>query len=159
MTDPDQPPRPRPPGDLARALRAEVGLLRREHQRRVFAPRLAVGRLGERGPTTVVSGPVAPWRGDPWPPPTWLDAGTRFDVVDRLLAHPGPARDGTAHAWLLRPGGPGPHDEDHAWLAATRHACAAHGLGTAGFWVVTRYGWLDPVTGASRAWKRLRVDR
>ena len=57
------------------------------------------------------------------------------------------------------PGHPVLHDEDRAWLAATRHACSAHDLATAGFWVVTRYGWLDPVSGDSRTWKRLRIAR
>ena len=160
---PPAPPSPAPlpavARDLAGALRAEVGLLRREHQRRLFAPRLALGLLGERGPHTLVSGPVAPWRGDAWPPPAWLDPGTRFDVVDRLLTHPGPPRDGSVHTWFLRPGRPVLHDEDRAWFAAARHACTAHGMRTAGFWVVTRYGWLDPVSEEARTWKRLRVDR
>ncbi|GAA1942531.1 hypothetical protein [Nocardioides marmoribigeumensis] len=156
MTDPPEPARR---AGLLGALRAEVGLLRQEHQRRLFAPRLALGELGSRGPGTVLSGPIAPWQGDPWPPPAWLDAGLRFDVVDRLLGHPRVPRDGTAHVWLLRPGHPVLHDEDRAWLAATRHACSAHDLATAGFWVVTRYGWLDPVSGDSRTWKRLRIAR
>ena len=147
MTTPD------PPAD---ALRREVGLLRAEHTRRVFAARVGLGTPGRRGPGTVLSGPVDGWRGAPWPPPPWVDAGLRFDVADRLLAHRDLEHAGL-HAWLLRPGVVSLHDEDQAWLAAVRHACAAHSVELVGFWVVTRYGWLDPVGGESRAWKRLRV--
>ena len=147
------------PAGLLADLRAEVGLLREDQHRRVFAARVALGRPGHRGPGTVVSGPVAPWRGAPWPPPAWLDAGTRFDVVDRLVGSPVLARSGGVHAWLLRPGVPSVHDEDLAWLAAVRRACSAHGLPTLGFWAVTRYGWLDPAAGDSRQWRRLRVRR
>jgi hypothetical protein len=147
------------PADLLPHLRAEVGLLRAEEQRRVFPVRVALGIPGHRGPGTVVSGPVAPLRGSPWPPGAWLDAGTRFDVVDRLVGAPWLDRDRGVHAWLLRPGVPSVHDEDLAWLAATRQACAAHDLEAAGFWVVTRYGWLDPASGDSRQWRRLRVRR
>ena len=155
MTSPPSDP-PVPP-DLAAALRTEVGLLRATERRRVFAARLALGRPGDRTPATVVSGPIAPWRGPAWPPPPWLDAGVRFDVAERLagLWH----ADDEPEAWLLRPGAPSLHDEDLAWLAATRRACAAHGVRTAGFRVVTRYGWLDPASGESRAWKRLRIRR
>ncbi len=160
VTEPtDQPDPAGVPRDLAAALRSEVGLLRAAERRRVFAPRLALGRPGHRGPATVVGGPVAPWQGAPWPPPSWVDAGVRFDVAERLVGSAGTARDEPAHTWFLRPGQPTVHDEDLAWLAAVRHACASHGVVPAGFWVVTRYGWLDPATGESRTWKRLRVDR
>lgn len=140
--------------DLAAGLRLEVGQLRRRQARRLFAMRVALGRPGEPA-TTTSSGDVAPWRGAAWPPPSWVDAGVRFDVVDRLLGgHAGP---GPVHAWLSRPGDPDLHDEDLAWLAASRHALAAHGLEPGGFWTVTRFGWLDPVSGESRRWKRLRL--
>ena len=49
--------------------------------------------------------------------------------------------------------------KDLAWHAAVRQGCAAHTVTLAGFWVVTRYGWLDPDTGESRTWKRLRLKR
>ncbi len=145
---------PLPPAD---ALRREVGLLRAAEVRRVFPARLALGSPGDRGAGTVLSGPVEGWPGPAWPPPRWLDAGVRFEVVDRLLGHHD--LPGRPHAWLLRPGVASLHDEDLAWLAAVRHSCAAHDVGLAGFWVVTRYGWLDPVGGGSRSWKRLRVRR
>ena len=152
MTDQTEP-------GLVAALRTEVALLRGEEQRRVFALRLALGEPGVRGPRTLLSGGVAPWEGAPWPTQPWLDRGLRLDVADRLVG-----RVATTHAagdpvraWLLRPGQPSLHDEDVAWLAATRHALSAHGLDLDGFWSVTRYGWLDPVSGASRSWKRLRI--
>ena len=140
------------------ALRAEVGLLRAEVTRRMFPARLALGTPGQRGPGTVLSGPLAGTQGAPWPPPPWLDTGMRVDVVDRLLGHRG-LGGGPLDAWLLRPGVASLHDEDLAWLAAVRHASTAGGAAVEGFWVVTRYGWLDPVSGASRSWKRLRVGR
>jgi hypothetical protein len=148
------------PATLAGSLRAEVGLLRAEEHRRVFPLRLALGGPGRRGPGTLVGGPVATWQGPPWPPGAWLDAGTRFEVADRLVA--GAVEAGLGEplsGWVLRPGSPSLHDEDLAWLAALRHALAAHDVAAGGFWAVTRYGWLDPVSGDSRVWKRLRVNR
>ncbi len=147
------------PVALTGALRREVGLVRLAERRRLFAARLGVGEPGARGPGTALSGEVAPWRGRPWPPGAWLDAGVRLDVADRLLEHPAATAAPSPAAWLVRPGTPTLHDEDLAWLAALRHAASARSMRLGGFWVVTRYGWLDPVGGASRTWKRLRVQR
>ena len=58
-------------------------------------------------------------------------------------------------AWLTRAGSLAAHDADVLWSAATRAAYAEAGL-VATFVVVTRDGWLDPVTGVRREWRRLR---
>lgn len=144
-----------PDFDLAAALRLEVWGLRRAQPRRVFAPRLRLGVPGDPG--TLTSDGLSPLTGSPWPPPRWLDAGARADVCDRLVSA-WTSRSGTAaYCWYTRPGPPSLHDEDHAWMAAARWAFAAHGVPMLGFWVVTRYGWRDPVSGEERRWKRLRV--
>jgi hypothetical protein len=146
-----------PDFDVAAALRLEVWWLRRAQQRRVFAPRLHLGVPGS--PHGLASDGLAPLTGDPWPPPRWLDTGARADVCDRLVSAWSLQSATAAYCWYTRPAAPSVHDEDHAWLAATRWAFAAHGLPLLGFWVVTRYGWRDPVTGEERRWKRLRVKR
>ncbi len=161
------PPGPAAPGfDIATALRLEVGWLRRAEWRRVFAPRLHLGVPGS--PLSLSSDALAPLSGAPWPPPRWLDAGARADVCDRMVSawqaqEPAtPHRSlplGTVSCWYTRPGTPDLHDEDPAWFAAARWAFAAHDLPLRGFWVVTRYGWHDPVTGELRRWKRLRLQR
>jgi hypothetical protein len=145
--------------DVAAALRLEVAWLRRVERRRVFAQRVHIGLPG--GPRSLTSDGVAQLTGDPWPPPRWLDAGARADVCDRMVSAwttQTRSRAWTAaYCWYTRPGAPDLHDEDLAWLAAARWAFDAHGLPLLGFWVVTRYGWLDPVTGEERRWKRLRL--
>jgi hypothetical protein len=146
-----------PEVDVATALRLEVWWLRREQQRRVFPPRLHLGTPGD--PHSLASGGLSALTGAPWPPPRWLDAGARADVCDRLVSAWGHHHESAAYCWYTRPGLPDLHDEDHAWLAAVRWAFAAHDLPLLGFWVVTRYGWRDPVSGEERRWKRLRVKR
>jgi hypothetical protein len=83
-----------------------------------------------------------------------VDAGLRVDVIASLLEHADPA---WRSAWLARPGMPEPHDVDLAWFSAARSAFAIHGRPLEGFYVLTRYGWRDVVTGESRTWKRLRL--
>jgi hypothetical protein len=146
-----------PDFDTEVALRLEVWWLRRTQQCRVFAPRLHLGVPG--GPSSITSDGVAPLTGTPWPVPRWLDGGARADVSDRMVAAWTSESSTAAYCWYSRPGTPERHDEDMAWLAAARWAFAAHGLPLLGFWVVTRYGWRDPVNGDVRRWKRLRVVR
>jgi hypothetical protein len=132
----------RPPP--AALLRREVGLLRQRETRRVFDPAVYVGSLdGERDSV------VLPARDRPV-----LDTGLRTDLVGGLLESTGPEH---RTAWLVRPGRPELHDDDLAWLAAARAAFAIHERPLDAFYAVTRYGWLDPVSGECRAWKRLRI--
>ena len=146
-----------PDVDLAAALRLEVWRLRRAQCRRVFAPRIHLGVPGTS--TSASSDGVAPLTASPWPPPAWLDAGVRADVCDRVVGAWTHRSAGAAYCWFTRPGTPDLHDEDLAWLAAARWAFDAHDLPLLGYWVVTRFGWRDPVTGQERRWKRLRVER
>jgi hypothetical protein len=128
-------------------LRLEVGRLRRRESRQRFDTVLHVGRLGgEHHTCTVPLGDHA-----------LLDAGTRVEVVSRLLEEV-PAQDsGPADVWLTRSGEPHLEDDDLAWHSAARLALGAFGRPLEGFWAVTRTGWLDVRTGESRTWKRLRV--
>lgn len=130
--------------DTAAQLRLEVARLRAVQVRRRFGTVVHVGRFaGERRSCSVPTG-------DPC-----LDHGTRVDLLlDLLEAHP---EDQTTRAWITREGRPGPGDEDLAWLAASIAAYGALGREPAGFWTVTRWGWLDVRTGETRTWKRLRV--
>jgi hypothetical protein len=146
-----------PDFDVAAALRVEVGWLRRAEQRRVFPPRLHLGVPG--GPHSIVSDGLAPLTGAAWPPPRWLDAGVKTDICDRMVSAWRSQAQSAAYCWYARPGNPATHDEDPPWLAAARWAFAAHDLPLLGFWVVTRYGWCDPVSGEQRRWKRLRLQR
>lgn len=87
------------------------------------------------------------------PDRSWHDAGSRADLVARALE----GLDGRDPlAWLCRRGSLCPTDVDLAWLAACRHGYARHGLGLAGFYLVTREGWADLVGGSEQRWSRVR---
>ena len=134
------------PAPLVAGLRQEVGLLRQAERRRRFPLGVHVGHPGGARASAQV----------PWPVPDLYDGGLRLDLVDALLGRG--EGDGAGHSvWLTRPGMPEHHDVDTSWWSSARHACSARGRTLSGFWVVTRYGWLDPGTGTSRAWKRLRL--
>lgn len=88
------------------------------------------------------------------------DVALATDVVGALLQRwgreTGDPADGVAPlAWLTRAGSLEVHDADVLWSSATRAACAEAGVEPT-FVVVTRDGWLDPVTGVRRQWRRLR---
>lgn len=122
-------------------LRLEVARLRASSPRGRFDPVLHVGTLGRehRSVTVPAADPV-------------LDAGTRFEVLLRLLG------GGTGgDVWVARSGEPTPQDDDLAWLAAADRASDVAAVPLAGVWAVTRTGWLDVRTGEARTWKRLRV--
>ncbi|WP_457207926.1 hypothetical protein [Nocardioides sp. P5_C9_2] len=95
-------------------------------------------------------------------PGSGTDATLAADIVSALLQRSRRelgARLGTPTpvpvVWLTRAGSLAAHDADVLWSVATRTAYAEAGL-EATFVVVTRDGWLDPVTGARREWRRLR---
>jgi hypothetical protein len=95
-------------------------------------------------------------------PGTGTDAALAADVVGALLQRSRRelvALLGTSPpvplTWLTRAGALAAHDADVLWSGATRVAYDEAGL-DATFVVVTRDGWLDPVTGARREWRRLR---
>ena len=115
----------------------------RSERRRTFAPLLHVGSPGG------VQAVFALGADEP------ADHALRTDVLAALLRRTAlPGR--SPLVWLTRPGDLDLQDVDAAWLAAARSACAEADL-----WltmvVVTRQGWRDPRSGASRTWKRLRA--
>ena len=134
------------PATLVAGLRQEVGLLRRAERRRRFPLGVHVGRPGGPRTSTQV----------PWPVPDLYDAGLRLDLLDALLSG-GADTSESFSIWLTRPGAVERHDLDTRWWSSAMHACSARGLAPDGFHVVTRYGWLDLATGATRSWKRLRL--
>ncbi len=97
----------------------------------------------------------------PWPVPELYDAGLRLDVLDALCAGyaalPRVMEDSALHVWVTRAGDPQPYDQDMQWWGSARQAVESRGAVMEGFYVVTRYGWLHPGSGASRSWKRLRL--
>jgi hypothetical protein len=126
-----------------RLLRLEVGRFRECESRRVFDVRVQVGVLGGERDTFVVRAQDLPA----------IDASLRIDVVGALLEQ-GP---GWGTAWLVRPGTPEPHDLDLQWFAAACNAFGMHGRDLRGFYVITRAGWRDVLSGETRTWKRLRL--
>ncbi|WP_344155752.1 hypothetical protein [Nocardioides koreensis] len=137
-------------GRLYQALRRAVLEHVTSERRRVFGPLLHVGTPGEREDL------FAPDPVDPAPEGRGpLDQALRADVVAALLrrhrsASPAPL------VWLTRPGELCLQDVDAAWLAAARTAAAEADLPLT-MVVVTRQGWWDPRSGATRTWRRLRA--
>jgi hypothetical protein len=130
--------------DAAALLRQEVGRLRQRETRRVFDATVHVGRLGGPHDSFVVRAQDLPA----------VDTALRTDVLAAMLEGAPPDWMST---WLTRPGRPVLGDDDLAWLAAARTAYGMHGRQLATCHAVTRYGWVDLVTGSSREWKRLRL--
>ena len=135
---------PAGPAAADAAFRLEVGRLRARDQRRTFTPELHVGQPA--GPRVSLEVPVT-------------DVGLRLDLFAAVLDVWREEHGGPAFGWMVRSGVPTPHDEDLAWYAAAVRAFGALGEAPQGFRAVTRSGWLDVVTGESRVWKRLRLDR
>lgn len=126
---------------LARLLRRAVLDHAATERRRHHLPIVHVGTPG--GPTAVL--PVRPDE------PT--DHALRADLVAALARRAGTP---TPLVWLTRPGDLAVHDADAAWLAAARQAFAEAGRPLV-FVAVTRHGWLDPRSGLSRRWVRIRA--
>ncbi|MGH3444976.1 MAG: hypothetical protein ACRDPB_06340 [Nocardioidaceae bacterium] len=129
---------------LERVLREEVGRFRRRESRRKFDPIFQVGQIGGARDSFVVR------RGDL----PALDTALRTEVAYSLLTQSGPQANA---AWLTRPGVPEPCDADWDWFSATRAAFEIDARELAGFYAITRTGWLDLRTGRSRVWTRLRL--
>jgi hypothetical protein len=132
------------------ALRAAVLDFRESDHRRRPPPTVHVGLPGRHDVRFVQE------------PGTLVDPALAADVVAALLQRS--RRELGAFlgrtppvplVWLTRSGTTAGHDADVLWSAAARAAYAEAGL-VATFVVVTRDGWLDPVTGVRREWRRLR---
>lgn len=93
--------------------------------------------------------PVAPWH----------DGGIRVELVARGLAGLGAEAYDGALPWLSRPGDLDTEDVDLQWCAASRAAYGRYGLTLPGFFVVTRHGWCDVLTGEAHRWQRVRPAR
>jgi hypothetical protein len=143
-TDPAGPDEAAGLGVVDAAFRLEVGRLRARDQRRTFPTELRIGRPA--GPQVSLEVPPA-------------DAGLGLDLTCALLDVWREQHGGPAFAWTVRAGVPTPHDLDLAWYAAAVRGFGAAGEALQGFRAVTKTGWLDVVTGESRVWKRLRLDR
>ena len=128
----------------SRLLRLEVGRFRARESRRVFDPAVVVGELGGDRDSFVLRAQDLPA----------VDGALRTDVVSALLEDSPPT---WRTAWVVRPGTPEPHDLDLRWLAAARTAFGMHARPLDAFYVLTRSGWRDVVTGESRVWRRLRL--
>jgi len=153
-TPPPTPPAPAALVDRARvrAWREAVLELRYAERRRVFPTAVHVGVPGARRATHVE--PAHPGRRTEGP---W-DHALRTDVLGALLDRYADGREDLSPVpvcWVTRCGSLEGHDADADWLAAARAAYAEAGLGLA-LAVVTHAGWVEPASGASRTWKRLR---
>lgn len=124
-------------------------MLRRRQTRRRFDAVVEVGVVD--GPRRSATVPAAAR--------PLLDPGTRSALVATLLEEyvDQPAAERPTDAWLVRPGEPVLQDDDLAWLSAADRAFASSGVDLAGFYVITRTGWLDVRSEESRTWKRLRL--
>ena len=119
-------------------------MLRERESRRVFDVTVNVGIVAGERDSFVVRAQDLPA----------VDAALRIDVVSSLVAQTPPE---AVRAWVTRAGEPHPHDLDLEWLSAATVAFGIHGRHLAGFYALTRSGWLDVRTGERRAWKRLRL--
>ena len=86
-----------------------------------------------------------------------LDPGLRADLMERALD--GLDLEDAPLAWLTRTGVLSPGDADLAWFAATREGYGRHSLVLPGFFVMTRYGWLNLATDELIRWSRIRPFR
>lgn len=130
--------------DLHPLLRQEVGRLRAGESRRVFDTAVHVGLLAADRARFVARAQDLPA----------LDRALRIDIVSEMVdeAVPGPLT-----VWVTRPGTPEPHEDDLRWLSAAEIACGQHDRTMAGFYAITRTGWLNVHTGQQQTWKRLRL--
>jgi hypothetical protein len=88
----------------------------------------------------------------------YFDSGLRADLVERAID----GLDGMAAErpcpWLTRTGDLTPTDADFAWFSAAREGFGRHQLELPGFFVVTRYGWLNLANEDVIRWRRVRPD-
>lgn len=126
---------------MCRQLREAVLEHRETERRRAFSPVLRMGSPGRS-----VSWHVD--RDDPGDLACCTDLAGGLLLRCRALGQP--------HlAWLTRPGDLEVRDLDITWCGAVRSAYAEAGVRGLAV-VVTRHGWVDPLTGEGRTWVRLR---
>lgn len=125
------------------ALRLEVGRFRRGEHRRRFPVRLSLGELAGRRHDLEV--------------PSDADTQLATDLALTLAEQISADAWGDRVWWVTRPGVPDLHEMDNRWMAATSLAAGILGRGSRPLYVITRSGWLEPGTGESRRWVRLRL--
>jgi len=86
-----------------------------------------------------------------------LDPGLRADLMERALDGLDLGRPPLP--WVTRVGELSPGDADLAWFAATREAYGRHSLTVPGFYVMTRYGWVNLATDEQVRWSRIRPTK
>lgn len=146
--------------ELAGVLRRAVLDFVLAERRRVFPPTLHVGRpcgavgwFREPESPPRSDGPPRGGRTRPGMSAGRLDHALRTDIVAALLTRVDERPP--VLVWLTRRGPLTPLSTDASWLSAVVAACGEAGLRPA-MVVVTRRGWLDPRSGRSQTWRRLR---
>lgn len=128
---------------LHQALRRAVFDHAVNEPRARFPARLHLGTPGGAVVVQAVTGEAA-------------DHALRVDLVAAMLTRLGDDDAPDVLVWLTRPGDLEPvQDADQEWLAAAVQAFAELGRELV-FVTVTRRGWRDPRSGASRRWVRMR---
>lgn len=86
------------------------------------------------------------------------DAVLRADLVERVVdGLPDRTVDlARACAWVTRPGDLSLDTRDHDWLVAARAGFGRHDLELPAFFVVSRNGWHEALSGRTRTWQRVR---
>jgi len=128
-------------------LRHRVAALRASTVRRTFP-----GSVEVVGPPEAAGSDLSPTRcaGDG----RLLDRGLRVDVLCRLM----PCTPGEVAVVVVRPGHhETPTETDRAWVGAAFAAAGVRGQQLIGVVLVSRWGWLDLLSGQRRSWKRLRI--
>lgn len=126
---------------LERRLRRATWDHTTSERRRHFLPLVHLGVPGGKEVTVADR--------DDEPSDQWLRADLlhamrrRADIAEPLV-------------WLTRPGGLEIEDVDLRWLAAARQAFSEDPARLV-FVVVVRNAWLDPRSGLTRRWRRLRI--
>ena len=93
------------------------------------------------------------------PHDAYFDPGLRADLVERALDGLEGAAGTRPVPWLTRTGDLAPTDPDFAWFAAAREGFGRHGIALPGFFVMTRYGWLNLANEDVIRWRRVRPRR
>lgn len=126
---------------LERRLRRATWDHTTSERRRHFLPLVHLGVPGGKEATVAD-------RADQ-PTDQWLRADL-IHAMRRRAAVAGPI------VWLTRPGGLDLEDVDLRWLSAARQAFAEDPAPLV-FVVVVRNAWVDPRSGLTRRWRRLRI--
>lgn len=131
--------------DLHADLRLAVHGLRSTERGRSFAPMLHAGLLGGQEFERPLDAELDA-----------RDVGIRTDLALALVAG---AREFSSHpaVWITRPGTPDPHDLDLRWVPVLHRVCGILEVEPRCVVVITKAGWLDPISGERAEWKRLRL--